>query len=255
MARDAALYRYLEAGRSWDDDRIAQAGRSARRAWWVAGVACGCAVLALGALVAALPLKEVQPYLVRVDNATGIVDVVPRLTGGVEVSELVTRHLLTQYVIARERYTFATAEHDFDAVGAHQNAQLNQVWSAEWARSNPDSPLNRYRDGTTVRAQVRSISFLQRRDGTADLAQVRFLTALRPGGTGAEQVRHWIATVQYAYASPSPDNRARTLNPLGLRIVDYRREPEVVEAVEAPTVAALVPPAAMASPATREPAR
>lgn len=242
MARDAALYRYLEAGRSWDDDRIAQAGRAARRAWVVAGVACGCTVLALAALVVALPLKDVQPYLVRVDNSTGIVDVVPRLTGGAEVSELVTRHLLAQYVIARERYSFATAETDFDAVGAYQNAQLNQSWSAEWARSNPASPLNRFRDGTTVRAQVRSISFLKRRDGTADLAQVRFLTATRAGGTGAEQLRHWIATVQYAYATPSMDDRARTLNPLGLRIVDYRREPEIVEpaeVVEAPTVAAV----------------
>ena len=50
MARDAALYRYLEAGRSWDDDRISQALRSARRAWQVAGAAGVLAALAIGAV-------------------------------------------------------------------------------------------------------------------------------------------------------------------------------------------------------------
>ena len=241
MARDAALYRYLEAGRSWDDDRISQALRSARRAWQVAGAAGVLAALAMGAVLALTPLKRVEPYLVRVDNGTGIVDVVPRYEGGAEVSELVTRHLLTQYLTARERYFYATAETDFDVVGAYQNAVLNQSWSAEWARANPESPLNRFRDGTTVRAQVRSISFLRRRDGTADLAQVRFLTATRPGGTGAEQLQYWIATLQYAYARPPTDERVRMLNPLGLRVLEYRREPEVIEpapVTSATTVAA-----------------
>jgi type IV secretion system protein VirB8 len=41
-------------------------------------------------------------------------------------------------------------------------------------------------------------------------------------------VQHWIATIQYAYVAPSKDEQLRSLNPLGFRILEYRREPEIV---------------------------
>jgi type IV secretion system protein VirB8 len=240
MARDPALEAYFEAARSWDDDRVAQIRRSARRAWQIAGVAIGCAALALIAVLALTPLKQVQPYLIRVDNSSGIVDVVPAYQGGAEISQLVTRHLLNAYVTARERYFYAMAEADYDTVGAYNTARLNQLWSADWDRNNARSPLNLYKDGTTVRAQVRAITFLKRANGLSDLAQIRLITAARPGGAGAEQLSHWIVTLQYGYGEPSKDERLRALNPLGLRILDYRREPEIVD----------VPPASTASLAT-----
>lgn len=240
MARDPALEAYFDAARSWDDDRIAQTQRSARRAWLIAGVAITFAALALLAVVFLTPLKQVQPFMIRVDNSSGIVDVVPQYQGGGEISQLVTRHLLNAYVTARERYFYAMAESDYDTVGAYNSARLNQLWSADWDRNNVRSPLNVYKDGTTVRAQVRAITFLKRANGLSDLAQIRFITAARAGGTGAEQVSHWIVTLQYGYGEPSKDERLRALNPLGLRVLDYRREPEIVDA----------PPAAMASSAT-----
>jgi type IV secretion system protein VirB8 len=87
--------------------------------------------------------------------------------------------------------------------------------------------LNRYKDGTTVRAQVQAVSFFTRSDGLKDLAQVRYLKIERPGGEGAEHVTQWIATVQYAFGEPSTDPRRRLLNPLGFRVVEFKAEPEV----------------------------
>lgn len=228
MATDPAVEAYVEAAASWDRDRADALERSARRAWRVAGVAVVLAMVAVGAVAALTPLKAVEPFLVRVDNATGIVDVMPRFEGGVELSEAVTRHLLNLYVSARERYVAEMAEADYQWVGAYQTAPLNQAWAQQWARDNPDSPLVRYRDGSSVSVQVTSISFLARASGTEDLAQVRFRTALRSGAGGAEQVMHWIATLQYAFADASKDDATRAMNPLGLRVLAYRREPEIV---------------------------
>jgi type IV secretion system protein VirB8 len=70
------------------------------------------------------------------------------------------------------------------------------------------------------------------------LAQVRFLTALKQGGSGAEAMQHWIATIQYSYVAPSKDEQLRALNPLGFRILEYRREPEIVSDSAAPATAA-----------------
>lgn len=52
------------------------------------------------------------------------------------------------------------------------------------------------------------------------------LYLLCPGGTGEEQVSHWVSTVEFAYGPPSKDDKIRSLNPLGFRVVEYRREPE-----------------------------
>jgi len=70
------------------------------------------------------------------------------------------------------------------------------------------------------------------------LAQVRFLTALKQGGSGAETIQHWIATIQYGYVAPSKDEQLRALNPLGFRILEYRREPEILTDPTAPATAA-----------------
>ena len=112
--------------------------------------------------------------------------------------------------------------------GAFHSAQRNQAWYAQWATTNPASPLNVHKDGSSVRAQVESVSFFRRSSGTADTAQVRYLKAERTAGATQERVSHWIVTVQYAYSEPSKDPKTRRWNPLGFRIVDFRPEPEVL---------------------------
>jgi type IV secretion system protein VirB8 len=225
---DPELSSYFAEAASWDADRAAQARRTLRIAWSVAGAGWLCAVVGLIALMLLMPLKRVEPFVIRVDNTTGIVDVVPAYTGNADMPEVVTRYLLTHYVTVCERFNFSTAESDYEECGAFHSAQRNQAWYARWNPSNPLSPLNAYRDGTTIRAQVASVSFFKRGNGVSDLAQVRYVRGQRPAGGADEQVTHWIATVQYAYADPPKDPKTRRWNPLGLKIVDFRPEPEAV---------------------------
>ena len=217
---------YLEAARGWDPDRVQVMRRSQRRAWLVAGVASAVTLVAVAAVATLTPLKTVQPYVIRVDSATGVVDVVPALKGTASESEAVTRYLVTQYVTVRERYVPALAESDYEQVGAYHTPQMNQAWAAAWNRSNPESPLNVHADGSAVRVQVTAVSFLTPASGRRDLAQVRFVRARADGSGGREQ--HYVATLQYAFDAPSKDDRLRSVNPLGFKVLEYRREPELV---------------------------
>ena len=228
MSRDPTLEAYWREAATWDLDRVEALRRGERRAWRVAGAATLCTVLCAAALVVLFPLVRVAPFLVRVDNSTGIVDVVPMTAGPIDAGEAVTRYLLTHYVTVCERFNSASAESDYAECGAFQTAQLNQAWYARWNPANPASPLNLYRDGSTVRASVVSVSFFQRARGLTDLAQVRYVKHLRRASGGAEEATHWIATIQYAYASPSKDVRTRSLNPLGFKVLDFTPEPEVI---------------------------
>jgi len=179
-------------------------------------------------LVLLMPLKRVEPFVVRVDNSTGIVDVVPVYDGKAAVSQTVSRYFLTHYVTICERFNFATAESDYEECGAFHGAQRNQAWYALWNPNNPASPLNVHKDGSAVRVQVESVSFFQRGSGVNDLAQVRYLKAERQPGAADERFTHWIATIQYAYTAPPKDARVRRWNPLGFRIVELTSEPEVL---------------------------
>jgi type IV secretion system protein VirB8 len=228
MARSAEIESYLADAQRWDQDLVAKAEASRRRAYWVASAFGGLATLALLAFDVMLPLKSVEPFVIRVDNTTGVTDVVPVYVGKGDVSEAVTRYLLHNYVVTRERYFYAMAEQDYNLVGAYNSPQMNSLWMQAWDRGNPESPLVKFKDGTTVRCQIQSISFIKRADGIQDLAQVRFLTGKKSGGSGQDQIQHWISTVQYGYVSPSKDEQLRALNPLGFRIVEYRREPEIL---------------------------
>jgi type IV secretion system protein VirB8 len=184
-------------------------------------------MLARLALMLLMPLKRVEPFVIRVDNSTGVVDVVPTYTGATSPSQLITRYLLTHYVTVCERFNFATAESDYEECGAFHSAQRNQEWAALWNLSNAKSPVILHKDGSSVRVQVKSVSFFKRATGAADLAQVRYLRAERQNANGAERATHWIANIQYAYSTPAKDPKTRGWNPLGLKVIEFHPEPEV----------------------------
>ncbi len=227
MTSSPVLQEYFRAAESWDANRSAQFRRSAAVAWWVAAAGWVCAVASAVALVVLMPLKEVEPFVVRVDNSTGIVDVVPVYSGNAPVDESITRYFLSHYLTVCERFNFATAESDYEECGAFHSAQRNQAWYAEWTATNPASPLNVHKDGSSVRVQVVSVSFFTRASGLGDLAQVRYLKATRQAGGADETFSHWVATVQYAYVAPAKDPKTRRWNPLGFKVVDFKSEPEV----------------------------
>jgi type IV secretion system protein VirB8 len=224
----APLEGYFREAAAWDADRIRTARRSARAAWRVAAGGWLCALASSVALAVLMPLKRVEPFVVRVDNATGIVDVVPVYSGTAGADQTVTRYFLTHYITVCERFNFATAESDYEECGAFHSAQRNQAWYALWNPTNAASPLNLHKDGSSVRAQVESVSFLERASGVTDLAQVRYLKAERRGPGVEERFTHWIATIQYAYGAPSKDPKVRGWNPLGFKVIDLTSEPEVL---------------------------
>ncbi len=229
MNSDAHLAEYLIEATSWDADRRTQENRSRRTAWVIASVAVFTASIAITAILLMLPLKRVEPYVIRVDNSTGIVDVVPIYAGTGSAPEVLTRYLLTHYIGTCERFNLGTAEEDYNECGAFHSPQRNQQWAALWASGNPESPLNKFKDGTTVHVNVQSVSFFERASGGTDVAQVRFIKATRAGGTGPEALTHWIATVHYAYGKSPTDLKTRQWNPLGFRILDIQTEPELIE--------------------------
>jgi type IV secretion system protein VirB8 len=234
MSPEQALQGYLEEAASWDADRVARAARTAAVAWRVAAAGWLCAIASTAALLLLVPLKRVVPYLIRVDDTTGVVDVVPVYAGHGSLGETVTRYFLTHYVTVCERFDYAMAESDYQECAAFNSARLNQALYAKWNRANPRSPLNTHKDGSTETVRIESVSFFKRAGSAPDLAQVRFARLEHEGEGAPGRVTHWIASIDYRYGKPPDDPRTRGWNPLGFEVLDLAIEPEVLGSAQDP---------------------
>jgi type IV secretion system protein VirB8 len=222
MARLKDFEAYAANARRWEQDHILAAARSRRLAWSVAAVSAALTFAAVGAVAALAPLKTVEPFVVRVDNTTGIVDVVSGLANGREIyDEAVTKYFLAQYVRGREGYSAVEAPHLFRAVSLLSTPGEQQRFAHHYRGSNPDSPQVAYGRGTVAEVRVKAISLLG-----PNLASVRYLRDVRRGDE--LKTTHWIATLAFAYAPAAVISTGdRLVNPLGFQVSEYRADPEV----------------------------
>ncbi len=218
------LRRYFEEARRWDQDRLASARRSRRLAWAVAAGAGALAVAAVVAVALLAPLKTVEPFVVRVDRATGAVDVMRGLSdqdAPVRYEEAVSKYFLAQYVRNREGYLDPAAEDAFRFVALMSAPAEQRRWADLYRGSNPESPQNLYGPDAEAVVAVRAISFIG-----DDVANVRFRRTVRRGQQTLES--DWIATVAFTYTRAPMREADRMSNPLGFQVLSYRADPEVV---------------------------
>ncbi|SDA87717.1 virB8 family protein [Sinorhizobium sp. NFACC03] len=222
MVRKDELKAYFEKARRFDQERIFEVERSARVAWRVAivaGILAGASVAAVAGLT---PLKTVEPFVVRVDNSTGIVDVVSALTSTAgNYDEAVTKYFAAKYVRAREGYTWSEAEVNFRTVALLSTQPEQTRFSAIYRGSNPESPQNSYGRSATARINIASISLIN-----PTVVSVRYMRTITRG----EEIRttHWVATLTFSYVNAPMSSTDRLVNPLGFAVSEYRADPEAI---------------------------
>jgi len=214
---------YYQEATGWELDRERANTRSKIVAWWIAAGASVIAGLAVVAVLLLTPLKQVEPFVIRVDNTTGIVDVVKSLrTGTTEYNEAITKYFIAEYIHAREGYSRPLAESNYDAVTLMSDTNERRQYELYFDPiKNPKSPLNVYNTNGSVETKIKSIEFLKK-----NTAAIRYLRIQRVGTTATQT--DWIATVNFRYVNSPQSEQAREINPLGFLVVDYRTDPETV---------------------------
>lgn len=208
---------------NWETSRIEMIENSERRAWKVAFSASGLAILAMVAIFIMLPLKQTVPYVVRVDNATGVPDIMTMLKDErVSHDDVMDKYWLSQYVLARETYDWYTLQKDYQTVGLLSSPTVG----AEYAEKFTGVDALDKKNGASMRSTIQIVSVVPDGNGTGT---VRFIkTTKRIGDTGAGIVSRWIATIAYEYRNPSKmKESARLINPFGFQVQSYRVDPEM----------------------------
>ncbi len=213
----------FERSMNWESARVQQIEKSERRAWFVAIVAVFVAAI-MGAGMSLLGnLKETVPYVIRVDSATGVPDIVTALNAdGVSYDEVMDKYWLAQYVKARETYEWYTIQKDYNTV----SLLSSQIVGAEYAAQfTGDNALDK-KYGSHISAIASVLSVVPNGRGTGT---VRFSkTTKRRDDAGAGTVTRWVATIGYEYRNPSVMKASdRMVNPFGFQVLSYRVDPEM----------------------------
>nr|WP_278422806.1 virB8 family protein [Brucella anthropi] len=217
------LKSYFEKARRFDQDRMIEVERSNRLAWSIAiaaGIVAGISILAVASLA---PLKTVEPFVVRVDNSTGIVDVVSALSATAGTyDEAVTKYFAAKYVRGCEGYVWSESQENFRTIALLSTQAEQARFAATYRGSNPQSPQNVYGRSATVRINIVSIALINQ-----NVVSVRYIRSLTRG----EEVRttHFVATLTYSYANAPMSSTDRLVNPLGFAVSEYRADPEAID--------------------------
>lgn len=223
MNQPSDLKAYFDEAKSWDADRVRAAERSRRFAWGVAAFAGIVATVAVGAVAALAPLKTVEPFVVRVDRATGAVDVMTALKSERPLSydEALTKHFLAQYVRAREGWLPPAAEANFRQVSIMSTPAEQEHWADAFRPTNAQSPQVLYGSGGEAQVAIIAVSFV-----SPGVASIRFHRTVRVTQQVTES--DWIATAAFTYTKAPMSEADRLRNPLGFQVTSYRADPEAV---------------------------
>ena len=202
--------------------------RRVRLFGWLAVLAKVVALCGMIALVIVLPLKEIRPYVVMVDRATGQSElVVSTLPGSLAEQDAVRQSELVRYVTERETYDNADNAERIPQVLVTSEGQAADSLRALWTTTSPQYPPAIYGANSLIRVKIRSVTVLN--DTTA---QVRFTRALEEPGIPPVE-RAFVATVGFRFA-PRTERTLEAVwkNPLGFAVTSYRVDAETLDASE-----------------------
>ncbi len=213
---------YMEA-EEWNDEKYRSATKHASMWRRVAFLFGAIALLEALGFAGIAPLKTAVPYVIKVDQSTGIVEIVEPLSQGtVPQDEALTKYWIVQYLNAREQYDSQSFEHDSYKVSKMSSSRVFNDYSLEYAPSQESSPFNLYGEQATITIHVQNISFLD--NNTAVIHMRRSINKFQE-----KRESHWAVTLSFKYLLNPKTESDRFVNPLGFQITKYRKDPVVIE--------------------------
>jgi len=199
--------------------------QSQRNRWMIIAVlALSMAIIAMGAVFALLPLKEIRPYVVMVDRTTGAAEKIFQVRPvSLAEQEAVRQAELVSYVTDRETYDTFDNETRIPEVLTRSHEQARSSLVALWTQGNENYPPAIYAARSRLLVEIVSITLL-----TEKTAQVRFRKTLETEGEKAVE-RDFVATVGFEF-KPKIERNLQSVwkNPLGFIVTNYRIDAETL---------------------------
>jgi type IV secretion system protein VirB8 len=254
LTKSAFTRDFIEASKAFENTRIDEIEKSRTIAWRVAAASLLTTIFMSIAMVFLTPLKEVEPYLVRVDNNTGQTDIVTVLANAQsDYGEEVAKFFSANYVRLVEGYDWYTVQSSFNKALLFSDSDVQNRLNNKFASTQ--APHKLYKDKQRVEIEIDNVTFIDE-----NLMQVRFTKKVVPVNGGVYNAQEdtlqplpiesqAIATIGFDYINVPNVDEVRLVNPLGFVVKSYRVD-EVINQRERDIVAAPAP--ALVAPLANE---
>lgn len=198
--------------------------QSNKRAWLIAFVSVSVATLSIFTVLLLTPLKTVEPYVIRVDNTTGMVDILTVLDEKqISSIEALDKHFIAQYVKAREGYYYDILNQDYIFVQLLSTPEIAESYRKIYAGDNArDAELG---NATQVEVQIFSIVLGESNGEKTATARINLKTTNK--NSKSESMATKVIILTYKYQVAQVDEENRLLNPLGFKVSNYRIDEEI----------------------------
>lgn len=169
------------------------------------------------------PLKTVEPFVIQVDQRSGITQTVdPMTVPELTANEAVKNFYIVQYIRSRETYSISDLGRNYNIVRIMSDR--TKVYPMFMSQADPNNPnSNAARLGV---AGIRTVKFKSFSYLNPGLAQVRVTIEEKAEGNALRQY-HKIILIAFEYVKLNLTNEERYINPLGFRVTDYRVDEEI----------------------------
>lgn len=214
--------KHFQKAISYEDDKNIILKKSNKLAWLIAFIFMGFSLISWVGLYLMLPLKEVTPYVIRVDNSTGIPDIITGIDETTLVAdEALDRYFLNQYLQLREGYTYQTIQKTYELTQLLSTAPVAEEFRTEY--NSPDSLDNILGSGTAV---VKVVAIALEKIHDNNLANVRFKVDYT-NSKGVKSTKNYVARIAYQYNPKQKLKLAyRIENPIGFQVTSYQKNEE-----------------------------
>ena len=181
------------------------------------------------------PLKSVEPYLLKIDEKSGIVQKVePVQRNEYAANESVDKYFVSKYIMARESYNPSILRFNYNMVRVMSTPEVFYIFRNMVDPANPESAAALLKSVGVRDVKFKSISYIQNppiNNRAAEVTptkimQARFIGTNRLPNASAEQI-HFIATVSFEYAILNLTDEEQLINPLGFTVTNYQVQREL----------------------------
>ncbi|MDX2096068.1 MAG: type IV secretion system protein [Alphaproteobacteria bacterium] len=223
-----------EGSKHWYQDKYQHVLTQRNMLALIAAASLLVAVIAAFAVFRLAPLKSVQPYLIQIDEKTGITQRVQPITRrDYAADQGVDRYFTATYLRLRESYNISVLRYNYNVLRLMSTAEVFRRARAQLDPNNPESLAKRLGTYGQRDVKIRSMVYVtnpgERRNAdtvtTSKILQAR-ITTTESMPNQPDKSSLWIVTVTFEYADLSLNQEEQLLNPLGYTVTSYQIQPE-----------------------------
>ncbi len=171
------------------------------------------------------PLKSVQPFVIQVEDKTGVTKVIdPTKDKEIATSESLRQYFVTTYIRARESYNDLNYKENYATVRVMTDGSIFDAYRRFMHPDNPSSPVNLFARHSQRIVEFKSLTMVNEKSAQARLV-------VRPEGrleqTGEMKPKNIVVWISFEFAKMELSAKERYINPLGFRVLSYSVDEEL----------------------------